>query len=47
MAEADDSPESTEVLFEALTPLGFWVHVTRGYWNVIVSIKHPVMVGRE
>ncbi len=47
MTEADDSPAPDEVLFEALTPLGFWVHVTRGYWNVIVSIKHPVMAGRE
>jgi hypothetical protein len=41
MADNDD------VLFEAMTPLGFCVHVTRGYWDLIVNIKHPVMTGRE
>lgn len=36
-----------ELLFEALTPLGFWVRVTRERWNLITTTKHPVMVGRE
>jgi hypothetical protein len=40
---ADDSP----ILFEAETPLAFRVRVTAAYWNVIVTIKHPVMLGRE
>jgi hypothetical protein len=36
-----------ELLFEALTPLGFRVRVTRGRWNLITAAKHPVMAGRE
>jgi len=36
-----------ELLFEALTPLGFRVRVTRGRWNLITTVKHPVMAGRE
>jgi len=39
--------EEKDILFEAITPLGFRVRVTRGYWDLIVSVKHPVMVGRE
>ena len=39
--------ESEEILFEVETPLGFRVRVTTEYWNVIVTIKHPVMLGRE
>ncbi len=35
------------VLFEAPTPLGFSVRVTCDYWELIVTIKHPVMRGRE
>lgn len=34
-------------LFEALTPLGFTVRVTRERWSLITTIKHPVMLGRE
>jgi len=34
-------------LFVALSPLGFRVRVTRAYWELIVTIKHPVMAGRE
>ena len=33
--------------FEVITPLGFSVRVTRAYWELIVSIKHPVMSGHE
>jgi len=36
-----------DLLFEALTPLGFRVRVSRSYWELIVTIKHPVMAGRE
>jgi len=36
-----------ELLFEALTPLGFSVRVTHERWKLITTIKHPVMVGRE
>lgn len=36
-----------ELLFEAVTPLGFRVRVTRGRWNLITTVKHPVMAGRE
>jgi hypothetical protein len=35
------------VLFEARTPLGFSVRVTRARWELIATIKHPVMAGRE
>lgn len=40
---ADDK----EILFEVMTPLGFRVRVTQGYWDLIITIKHPVMAGRE
>jgi len=36
-----------ELVFDVLTPVGFRVHVTRTYWELIVSIKHPAMAGRE
>jgi len=39
--------ESDEILFDVETPLGFRVRATVDYWNVIVTIKHPVMFGRE
>ena len=26
------------ILFEALTPLGFTVRVTRDYWNIITTM---------
>jgi hypothetical protein len=42
MAEAD-----TDLLFEVRTPLGFWVRVTRTRWELIATMKHPVMSGRE
>mgnify|MGYP006995741213 FL=1 len=38
--------KSTEFLFEVMTPLGFHVHTTPSYWEVITKIKHPVMTGR-
>jgi len=36
-----------DLLFEVATPLGFQVRVTRAYWQLITTIKHPVMDGRE
>jgi len=39
--------DNKDVLFEVMTPLGFRVRVTHGYWDLIVSVKHPIMVGRE
>jgi len=36
-----------EVLFEARTPLGFLVRVSRARWDLITTVKHPVMAGRE
>ena len=38
---------SRDILFEVQTPLGFGVRVTVGYWQLIVTFKHPVMLGRE
>lgn len=42
-----DSTESQDFLFGVLTPIGFRVHVTRIYWELIVTIKHPAMTGHE
>src|SRR5262245_14092004 len=42
-----DTPPSEEILFEVQTPLGFHVRVTQAYWELIVTIKHPAMEGRE
>ena len=36
-----------ELLFEVITPLGFSVRVTRSYWELIITVKHPAMRGRE
>jgi hypothetical protein len=38
---------ANDIFFEAATPLGFRVRVTRAYWEWIVTVKHPVMRGRE
>jgi hypothetical protein len=38
--------KSTEFLFEVMTPLGFSVHTTPAYWEMIIKIKHPIMAGR-
>jgi hypothetical protein len=42
-----DDAATSDLLFEVLTPLGFRVRVARAYWELIISIKHPVMAGRE
>ncbi|MCL0056822.1 DUF4258 domain-containing protein [Dehalococcoidia bacterium] len=36
-----------DLVFEVLTPLEFTVRVTRSYWELIVTIKHPVMSGHQ
>lgn len=33
------------LLFVARTPLGFTVRVTKAYWEIISTLKHPVMRG--
>lgn len=43
----DNVEPDPESLFEALTPLGFTVRVTRERWSLITTIKHPIMLGRE
>jgi hypothetical protein len=42
-----DEPSTPTLRFEVLTPLGFRVRVTEGYWALIITVKHPVMAGRE
>lgn len=42
-----DNPHTDDVLFDALTPLGFRVRVSRSHWELIIKVKHPVMAGRE
>jgi hypothetical protein len=42
-----DGGHEQTVLFEVSTPLGFRVRVTRSYGELITTIKHPVMAGRE
>jgi len=37
--------DKSDLLFEVMTPLDF--RVTRAYWELIVTIKYPVMAGRE
>ena len=37
----------TDVLFEVGTSLGFSVRVTRARWELITTIKHPMMASRE
>ena len=39
--------DKKDLFFEVMTPLGFRVRVTHAYWELIVTIKHPVMAGRE
>ena len=35
-----------DFIFDVMTPLGFYVHTTPAYWDVITKIKHPIMAGR-
>ena len=34
-------------LIQEATPLGFRVYTTSRYWDIIVTMKHPVMAGRK
>ena len=43
----EDFPGADDSLFEVVTPLGFLVRAHRSHWRMIVSMKHPVMAGRE
>lgn len=36
-----------DLLFDVLTPLGFRVRVTRERWELITTVKHPVVASRE
>jgi hypothetical protein len=40
-----DESAVSELFFEVVTPLGFRVQVTRAYWDLIITVKHPVMAG--
>ena len=39
--------DAPDLQFEVLTPLDFRVRVTRRYWQLITTVKHPVMANRE
>jgi hypothetical protein len=39
--------DDSVLLFEAKTPLGFTVRVTRERWELITRLKHPVMANCE
>ena len=39
--------DTEDLLFDALTPLGFVVRVTRQRWELVTTAKHPAMAGRE
>ena len=39
--------EESRILFIVETPLGFSVRTTISYWNIIITIKHPIMKDRE
>ncbi len=43
----DEEVDDDEILFEVLTPLGFRVRVTKSVWELIITIKHPAMAGKE
>jgi len=42
-----DRGHEETILFEVPTPLGFRVRVTRSCWDLITTIKHPVLAGKE
>ena len=39
--------DDADLLFEVRAPLGFSVRVSRARWELIASMKHPVMSGQE
>ena len=36
-----------DILFNVSRPIGFDVTVTNEWWDYIITIKHPIMLGRE
>ncbi|MBI1876340.1 MAG: DUF4258 domain-containing protein [Acidobacteria bacterium] len=36
----------SDALFHVVTPLGVTVRVTREWWEMVATVKHPVMAGR-
>ena len=42
-----EHPADAAVLFEVETPLGFRVRTTVEYWELITTVKHPIMNDRE
>jgi hypothetical protein len=36
-----------KIFFEVRTPLDFTVRVSLAYWDLIATVKHPVMAGLE
>jgi hypothetical protein len=42
----DDPLLSGEILFEIMTPLSFSIRTTASYWELITTIKPPVMRDR-
>lgn len=38
--------ENEQILFEVVTNIGFRVQTTVNYWNLITTIKHPIMKGK-
>jgi hypothetical protein len=42
-----DRPMDEAILFEVETPLGFRVRTTADYWELITTVKHPIMRGQE
>ncbi|MEC4894936.1 MAG: DUF4258 domain-containing protein [Oscillatoria sp. PMC 1051.18] len=43
----NEGDTEARILFVVETPLGFSVRTTTSYWEVITTVKHPVMRGRE
>ena len=41
-----ESSENGQVLFAVDTPIGFQVQTTINYWDLITTVKHPIMKGR-
>ena len=42
-----DISSSADLFFEVETPLGFRVRTTISYWQLITTVKHPAIQGRE
>ncbi len=36
-----------DVHFEVISSLGKKIRVTKSYWNFIITVKHPMMAGKE